>query len=86
MRRFDRACTAGFAIVTAAIVASVVGIDFAGVASVVPAFVGTEIAALQVELLERLTRILDRIADLLAQVNRVLRQFARLFGKGGGGG
>ncbi|PSQ22259.1 hypothetical protein BRD01_09935 [Halobacteriales archaeon QS_8_65_32] len=79
---------------TAAVVAAVALLAVIGVEPVTALTTGTglesvpaglDAVALQIDLLGWLTRVLDRIADFLNQLNRVLSEFARLFGEGGGG-
>jgi len=65
---------------------SALAVDPVGTSSIAPVLADLAATLLQVELIEQLTRSLDRIADLLAQLDRVLSEFAQLFGEGGKAG
>lgn len=84
MEPFDKAWIAVLVVGAAALVVGTIGLDPAGIATAVPAFAGIDVIALQV--LEDLSRLLDKIADFLSQLNRVVSEFAQLFGEGGGEG
>jgi len=76
------AVVAAATIVTTVAIASSVGIEQWATLTTGPTLAGTDTIALQV--LENLTQLLDRVADFLTQLNRVLGEFAQLFGEGGG--
>ena len=78
------AVVAAAAIVTTVAIASPVGVEQWTALATGPALAGIDTVVLQV--LENLTDLLDRVADFLTQLNRVLSEFAQLFGGGGGGG
>ena len=78
------AVVAAAAIVTTVAIASAVGVEQWAALTTGPALAGIDTVVLQV--LENLTDLLDRVADFLTKLNRVLSEFARLFGEGGGGG
>lgn len=88
MRSFVRASAvrvavvAAVTIVTTVAIASSVGIVQWTALTTGLILAGTDTIALQV--LEDLTQLLDRVADFLTQLNRVLSEFAQLFGEGGG--
>lgn len=79
MRSFASTVTIGL-VVIAAVVVSVIAVGPAVAVPAQPGVSGIEPIAMQV--LENLTRLLDRVADFLTQLNRVLSELAQLFGAG----
>lgn len=91
-KALSRASSVEAAVVAAMTVAAVALVGWVGVDPVAgttaglahPASAGSDVIVIQV--LENLTRLLDRVADFLNQLDRVLSEFVQLFGGSGSGG